>query len=167
MELLIPMSALSVNHSHMNAPTRYASGYKTLRNGGRIKTKETRSYEQEFCQHLLKYTEEIKEFLCHFDPHLHSIQVQYIFFFHRDKFYTKKGRLNMRCGDTDNMIKICQDLVFKNITNDAHIVDIHASRRPTNQAPFIVIRTSVVDLPKEIYCPLTTDQIDYLFPTFH
>ena len=157
------MASLSVNHSHMTAPSIAKGPYKATRYGRRIKKKETRDYEEQFCEHLLKYSDEIKEFLCHFDPHLHSIQVQYVFFFPRDKYYTKKGRLNMRCGDTDNLIKICQDLVFKNIANDAHIIDIHASRRPTNQDPFILVRASTVDLPRDVYCPLSVDQIEFPF----
>lgn len=138
LEIHIPMPALSMNNSHM-----------VLRRGGRIKTSETRYYENEFSIHLMKYSKEISEFLKEFDPSESSLVVDYEFYFNSEKYYTKKGRLNLsKLPDTDNLIKITQDLVFKNFTNDAHIVELSARKLPTRDDCYIKVSVDTCDLPQ-------------------
>jgi Holliday junction resolvase RusA-like endonuclease len=136
LEIKIPMPALSLNHSHMS-----------LKRGGRIKKNETRVYEKEFCVHLLKYQQQIKEFLQLFNPEVMGIEAHYLFYFNRDDYYTKKGRLSRKLPDTDNLIKIPQDLIFGQIVDDTFIVTLQASKLPTTEPAYILVRLHIVSVP--------------------
>lgn len=136
--ILIPLPALSLNHSHIS-----------LRRGGRIKTKETREYEQNFTNHLLEYSDEMEEFLNRFNPDQHSFSVQYKFFYPLECFFTKKNRLNLsKLPDVDNLVKICQDLIFRKLINDAHVVKLTAYKLPTKHAAHIKIKIRIISLPQ-------------------
>lgn len=136
LEITIPMPGLSLNHSHIS-----------LRRGGRIKTNLTRDYEQEFCQHLMEYSAEISEFLKTFDPRTQAIYADYKFYIPVEKFYTKKGLLNLK-GDTDNLIKVTQDNIFSRIINDGHVVAFSAARLPTRKDAHIVVEIDTIPIPE-------------------
>lgn len=139
LELSIPMPALSLNHSHIS-----------LKRGGRIKTKETRIYEENFSQHLLVYAQEIKEFLKSFIPEEMGICADYRFYFPADQYFTKKGKLNLSgLPDTDNLIKITQDLIFSQLMNDAYVIELSASKVPTDKDPYIEVELETIPLPQK------------------
>lgn len=137
------MPALSMNHSHQYVQIRGRPK--------RIKTNDTRLYEREFSRHLLNYTEEISEFLKDFDPENMAVSADYEFYFPKETYYTKKGRLNLKkLPDTDNLIKITQDLIFSQLVNDSHIIELSARKLPTLKEAFIKVSLETIDLPQEI-----------------
>ncbi len=127
LEIRIPMPALSMNNSHM-----------VLKRGGRIKKKATRIYEDQFIDHLMVYADEISTFLKAFDPKKTALRADYEFYFPAEKFFTKRGTINCSyIPDTDNLVKITQDLLFSKLTNDAYIVEFSARKLPTRQEAYI------------------------------
>lgn len=121
----------------------------SLKNGGRIKRQETRIYEAEFDQYLIKYSNEITIFLKEFDKESMGIYVHYEFYFPQTLFFTKKNKLNRsKLPDVDNLIKVTQDLIFSRIVDDAYVVELTARKLPTNQDAFIKAEIQSVELPK-------------------
>ncbi len=148
---MIPMPALSMNNSHMS-----------LKRGGRIKRPETRTYEETFTAYLLKYSNHMKVFLQNFNPDTDALSVDYCFFFPTDLYFTKKNRLNLsKLPDVDNLIKITQDLVFKNLINDAYVVDLTACKLPTRKEAYIKVTIETVSLP--VYAEEFSDDLPDFF----
>lgn len=141
LEIIIPMPALSMNNSHMS-----------LRRGGRIKRPETRLYENEFSRHLGKYTDEIIFFLREFNKGEMGISADYEFYFPREQYYTKRGKLNLKkLPDTDNLIKITQDLIFSQLIDDSHVIELSARKLPTSQDAYIKVSLEAMELPRETF----------------
>lgn len=100
---------------------------------------------------LLKQWEKTVEKACEgqhwpFSPK-QPLRVELIFFY--PKVLTKKKELSMNAGDTDGRIKHALDAVFRvysYIANDAQIVDIMASKAPSDAVEGTFIRITGLDL---------------------
>lgn len=137
LELIIPMPALSMNHSHM-----------VLKRGGRIKTPQTRIYELQFSHHLAKFSQQIAAFIASFNNSEMGVSVNYQFYFPKQQYYTKKGKLNLKkLPDTDNLIKITQDLIFARLMDDSYVIELTACKLPTDRDSYIKVKLQAIPLP--------------------
>ena len=60
----------------------------------------------------------------------------------------------------DNLIKISQDLIFKCLINDAHVVQLSACKLPTQGDAYIVATLEIVSLPNSISGDV--NELDYV-----
>jgi hypothetical protein len=129
-----------------------ARSHRVLVSGGRIKTDDTRKYEAAFTAHLSAFDVQIKSFLESITEPLGKVclKAEYDFYFPAHRYYTKKGLLNLKTGDTDNFVKIAQDLIFKKLqTNDGYVIEYTTRRLPCHgETGYIWARVEVCPLPK-------------------
>lgn len=128
----IPMPPISVNHTHM-----------TIRNGMRIKKKETRIWESEFRDYILaNYFQEVSEITKTFDGKKNCLAVRYWFYL---PLITKKGLISKRAGDLDNWLKMPNDMLINKILglDDSLIVDLMA-KKSHSLKPLISIEIEIL-----------------------
>lgn len=75
-----------------------------------------RKYRHELLNQLLKYKSEIQAFRAKalelINNNNHSLKLEIVHMVPNDTFYTVKGQMSMRAGDTDNYTKLLQDFLL-------------------------------------------------------
>jgi hypothetical protein len=134
----IPMAPLSVNNSQ-----------RSTRTGRRYKIPKAVEWEINVKSHILKQALEISSFVSEFDQFRHEIILNAFFYIDEKKYYVKEGgkkRVSKTIGDTFNMIKHLEDVIFKTIgLNDAFVRGGDIMRLPTKGTPTMVISLSFSD----------------------
>jgi Holliday junction resolvase RusA-like endonuclease len=118
----IELSLLGIKSLSLNSA--YKTDFKTRR---RCKTPGFYRLESKVNYELRKYRSELSKFNKYFDKEKHYICAEYRFYM---PIFTKSGvRINEKSGDVSNLIKIIEDLVFKQLlTDDSYIVDLYATK---------------------------------------
>lgn len=118
----------------------YATDFKSKR---RFKSKSYNEYTRIINSQLSQYTNQLQAFNKYFDEEKHYIVADYIFY---KTVLTKSNRINKKSGDTSNLIKPIEDIVFKQLNaDDSHIVDIRAAKIHSDN-PRIDIRYTIKEL---------------------
>lgn len=94
------LEPLSSNNSHYGAKAGYS------------KKPKTRNWEQRLKRGMLKYNHHVESIKSEFIRDSHVLTRQYIFFFPKDKYWTKKGELSLHTQDVSNIAKIPDDIVM-------------------------------------------------------
>lgn len=102
----------------------YSTSFKT---GRRFKSQKYVIYERSINKELLKYKEEINNFNNFFSSDEHYIVADYLFYY---PILTKKDkRISKNSGDISNLIKACEDVIFKHLNaDDSSVVSINATK---------------------------------------
>lgn len=102
----------------------YATDFRTKR---RFKSKKYTQFESAVNNQLRKFKSDINKFNKYFDENNHCITVSYRFYY---PILTKKdNRISKTSGDTSNLIKPIEDVLFKQlIADDSHVIDVSASK---------------------------------------
>jgi Holliday junction resolvase RusA-like endonuclease len=135
----IPFKALSQNNIERSASVNH-----------RYKTREAVLFSKAvFCE--LSKHQGVKPFFEEFNPDVHGIISEYIFFFNHTDILTKKTksgrRLSARVGDVSNSVKFLEDCVFKAIgIDDRFVVDVHCHKRPTMARGHILVKLELIQL---------------------
>ena len=132
---------MSLNKSYKRGATR------------RCKSDEYDAYESELCYKINKHRRELRDFISHFDKFRHAISVDYFQFIPEKIFFTKEGYISERSGDTDNIVKVTQDIIFKNYlkTNDVFVTDPTPKKRPSKTGEFsLLIKLKILNLDEII-----------------
>lgn len=138
---LIPLKPLSVNKL-----------YRVFR-GRSIKSQDARAFEAMFNSYLAEFATQAILFMENFDREEDAIFVEYVFYLRSDEYFTKSGRLSMRCLDVDNAIKIAQDNLFAFIDlDDGYVTRISATKVPSD-SDCIEIMLRKVKQPRKVINP--------------
>ena len=76
-----------------------------------IKTPLAREFEKDLMNRLLKFSNNISEFVSNFDKKIHFISAKYSFYTEYQTLFTKDGCISNRAGDLDSH-KLFQDTLF-------------------------------------------------------
>lgn len=141
----IPLKPISLNLSH-----RIVKFGKRL---VKIKTDETRQFEEEFSYYLSQYDSLKKEITLNYDPRKHSIELEAFFYLNDKDYFTKPKKgfktINKRSMDLDNMLKVSNDQIFKWIgIDDSQITKITTQKIPTNDEATMIFRISLIPFPE-------------------
>ena len=92
-------------------------------------------------------------FMENFNREEDAIFVEYVFYLRSDDYFTKSGRISMRCLDVDNAIKIAQDNLFAFIDlDDGFVTRISATKVPSD-TDCIEIMLRKVKQPRKLVSP--------------
>ena len=134
----IPLAPLSVNNSQ-----------RSTRTGRRYKIPKAVQWENQVRSHVLEQSKEIASFVGEFDQFRHEITMNAFFYIEEKKYFVKekgKKRVSKTVGDTFNMIKHLEDVIFKCLgLNDAFVRGGEVLRLPTMGTPTMVISLSFSD----------------------
>ena len=102
----------------------YSTDFRTKR---RFKSKKYTQFESAVSNQLRKFKSDINKFNNYFDENNHCLTVSYRFYY---PILTKKDkRVSKTSGDTSNLIKPIEDVLFKQlIADDSHVIDVSASK---------------------------------------
>ena len=81
----------------------------------RRKKVETQQWLYELKVQFLKQKHKIDKIKSLFDGRIHCLECEYVYFVPVEKFFTKKGMINQRAGDTSNFAKLPDDKIFNDI----------------------------------------------------
>lgn len=137
LKIEIPMlKPIGLNHSHMlTAIGKHAR---------KIKTTETKRFEEKVAQRLSQYQKEFDEFNALYDPNLHYLVVDYRFYIPVLKKDNKS--INQRSGDVDGLIKITQDAVFQKLKADDSAITYLTAAKIHSEKYNIIIEIALRNL---------------------
>jgi hypothetical protein len=122
LELTIPLLPCSVNRSKTRS-----------RHGTIFTTAEYRQKKKEIMTHLIRFKSDMLVFAEMFDRRYHYIRIDWKMYRKRDVYYTKKGDLSLKAGDTDNYKKQFKDCIFEHLgINDALVKYEQIIQLPSN-----------------------------------
>jgi hypothetical protein len=141
----IPLKPISLNTSH-----RVVRFGKRL---ARVKTNETRKFEELFTGYLNDYGGLKASLLDTYNPQMNSFSVEVFFYLNEKEYFTKAKKglktISKRSMDLDNMIKVGMDQTFQWLgVDDSQVTKILAEKIPTNEEPTMVFRISLVRFPE-------------------
>ena len=116
--VLSGIRAISLNNAQkISTRGKFASKYKT---------KECVQFESLFSSKLRLYRSDLTKLNNYFIEKQHCLHMEYKFYF---PTLTKSGVLSKSSSDVDNLVKITQDCLFKELVfNDAYITKIIAEK---------------------------------------
>lgn len=124
-------------------PLSVNNSQRSGRNGMRYKIKQAVDWEREINHQLKKHSDALLDFASSFDEFRHEINFDCYFYLNEKKYFTtEKGRkrVSKRVGDTFNMVKHLEDVVFRFMgINDAFVNGGTIKRLATTGTPKIVI----------------------------
>ena len=121
---------ISLNHSHkITTRGKFASKYKT---------KAYVDLENEMNSALIKYKRDILEFNEIYKSGDYYLTAQYKFYY---PILLKTGKaINKRSGDVSNLIKVCEDILFKHlVADDSEIITATVTKTHSED-----IRTEII-----------------------
>lgn len=129
----IELSLIGVKPLSLNSA--YKTDFKTRR---RCKSQGYYRLESKVNYELRKFKNELAKFNNYFDREKHYINAEYRFYM---PIITKKDkRVSETSGDVSNIIKVIEDLVFKQLlADDSHIINLHASKIHSDKARIEII----------------------------
>ena len=81
----------------------------------RHKKVETLKWMWDFKVQMLQRADQIQKIKARFNPRIHFLDVEYIWFVPEERLTTKSGAINTRSGDCSNFAKIPDDLAFNDV----------------------------------------------------
>lgn len=88
-----------------------------------------------FSEKIGPYSYQLKEFKEAYNPFTQHIAIDYTFYI--PKFFTSDNRVSRQSKDVDNMVKVVNDRLFKEMgVDDSQVTDLSARKRP--MADFLI-----------------------------
>ena len=112
------LEPISLNHyQKITTRGRFASKYKPAK---------SKQFDDEFNAQLSSYMNDIFKFNSMYKPDSHYIIADYKFYY---PIFTSKNQISKKSKDTDNCIKVVQDLIFKHVApDDSQIISVTATK---------------------------------------
>ena len=112
-------------------------------------TQEARQWRSEFLLQLQQedILSKLREVRKEFQPKLHGISVEYVFFYPYKLLYTKKGEVSKRSNDLTNIEKLVQDNIFDSRFNGRVIEDITIENLDIDDKYIISLQSKKLPLP--------------------
>jgi len=131
----------TLNTKAMPLNMAYSTNFKS---GRRFKSQKYVLFESKVLRELLQYFPEIKKFNSFYDPKLHYLTAEYVFY--HKIFNVGDGLVGKTSGDTSNLIKTVEDCIFKKLkADDSQIISMQASKVHSDNER-IEVKLSIKDI---------------------